>query len=866
MLVSGEAGVGKTRLLAEFRASLASARIRVTTAQCRQFAQRPYGPILDSLARIDPGAAAIEPAASRAEQFERISAAYLAAARRGGVVALLEDLHWTDPATLELLATLAAAAAGERLLFVATYRPDALAANDPMFAAIGRLGSVRNASSIELDQLRGPEVGALIDAALEGLPEIGKTTRKEIARLSEGNPLFAEELMKNALERERSGGARAPLPTTIRAAVRERLAPLEPQDFDVLAQAAVVGRQFGVDLLEAALGLPRYDIARALQHARALQLIVEESAGAFRFRHTLIRETIYEGFLTVQLRDLHRRIALALEALPNREHTVQSLAYHLWAAGESERAPVYCERAGDEAMRLFAYEEAIRFFGYALDFIPRVSTDSVRLRRRTLRAFAASGERAQAMHVAAETADILERLGDLSQECDVRIDWAVESYNVGLEDIAAPLVAMLPRLALPEHAEIRNRLDVTRAQLLAVRGRQDEAEAILAALGTYVPDDPVAYMSYFATKALVCQHNADVDGFLENIDRMLAFAQGKPELLTHRVMTLSNAAAVLARIGRVDEVERYIAEAETLARTHNLRALLAIVLSGRIAQQYRRGQLAEAKAVLGQVFEIETDHNVAGLQLAAYGCALGLLAGDEDIVTRCYDETRAARDDQVGLIGFSYAEHAVAAGRPGEARDLLARAVRNCGGAAQAPFDLYLAVARWGADADVEIARAQLTRLCERDRHTVHAAVLALFESYAATRTLDGSAARRLGAEAAAAFERVRLPLWEADGLRLAGQTERAREIYERIGAVARLREFERRPQGAAPDTPAAREGVFTARERAVAELVGAGLSNAEIADKLGVTVKAVEKHLGAIYKKLDFSSRGKLIVYMQSR
>jgi DNA-binding CsgD family transcriptional regulator len=866
VLVSGEAGIGKTRLLAEFKASLASARVRVASAQCRQFAQRPYGPILDSLSRIDPTAATLEPAASRGEQFERISGAYLAAARRG-VVVLLEDIHWTDPATLELLATLATAAASERLLFVATYRTEAVPEDDPMFAAIGRLGSLRGATTIELAELHRPELAAFIDSALDGLPEIAQTTRKEIARLSEGNPLFAEELMKNALERKRTGVARGALPTTIRAAVRERLAPLDAEDFDVLAHGAVVGRQFDSALLEIALDIPRARIERALQRARALQLIVEERPGEFRFRHAMTRETIYEDFLTVQLRVLHRRIAAALDEMPAGNVALQALAYHAWAGEEGAKAAVYGERAGDEAMQVYAHEEAIRFYGYATDYLPRDSADSVRVRRKIIRAFAFAGERAQALTLAAETAGILERLGDLAQELEVRIDWAVESYNLGLEEINEPLAQMLPRLTAAEHAPIRTRLEVTRAQLLAIRDRESEAEAILAA--TNPPDavaDPIAALSYFATKALLAQHHCDIDGFLENTERMLEVATGEAQVAS-RIKALSNAAAVLARIGRLEEVDRYILEAETLARANNFRSLLAILLSCAVAVRYRRGELREAASLANEVLGIATDHTVPGLQLAAYGCAVGLLTGDEELVRRCYDESLAAREYQIGLPGFAYAERAIRSGRADEARHLLTRALRGSGGAGQAPFDLYLAVARWGDERDVDTARADLSRLCAGDPHPVHRAVLSLFEAYAAQRFHQPDAAKRHALDAAQGFGLLGLPLWEADAARIAGRPDAAVEIYRRIGAVSRLRDVERRTVERTSDVAVpANEGVFTLREREVAELVGAGLSNAEIGDKLGVTVKAVEKHLGAIYKKLDFSSRSKLIVYMRER
>jgi len=863
VLVSGEAGIGKTRLLAEFADSLASARVRVVASQCRQFAQRPYAPVLDAIGRIDPSAARIAPAASRDEQFEGTVAAYLAATKRGGVVALIEDIHWTDPATIELLATLGTAAESERLLLVLTYRPDTFAESDPMFAALGRLATVRNAKRIELRALSRAEVSELIDGALEGIADLSNATRKAVAKLSEGNPLFTEELLKNAVEREHASAERDVLPTTIRAAVLERLAPLQSAEREVLEHAAVIGREFDVKLLEVALDMPSKTIRSALQRARARQLIVEDRAGEFRFRHALTRETIYESFLDVQLRALHRRIADALERSPEAERSIQSLAYHCWAARDAERAIAFGIRAADEAMAVFAYEEAIRFFYYAAEFMPRDSAESAAIRRRIVRAFANNGENAESMRVAADTARILERLGDLEGECEVRIEWAVESYNLGLPDSSSPLTEIAARVQGPEHTQLRILLETTHAQLLALVGRDAEARAILEAIGRLPQSaDATARISYLATSALLHLHAADIEEYLVDLEGMLRITtdENRPVL---RVLTLCNAASVLTRVGRLEEASRYMHQAKALALENNYRGQLAIALACEAAQLYRSGDLAAASATLIESLEIGTDHEVARLQRAAYGTAVALLTGDTKLFERCYDEARLARHSQAGLIGFSYAEHMVASGRAAEARELLQRALPTVAGGDFAPFELPLAIARWGAQADVEEARAQLARLEDLPSRPLRSACLALFDAYMASR-VGAPEAKSLGLAAAADFERLELPLWVADGLRLGGETERARALYARIGAVARLRDLERQAAVASPGETARDGGTLTAREREVAELVADGLSNGEIGAKLFITVKAVEKHLGSIYRKLDFSSRSKLIVYMK--
>jgi predicted ATPase len=162
VLVEGEAGLGKTRLLAEFSEALAATRVRVTSSHCAEFAGAPYAPILDLLARLDPSATTLKSAQSRTAQFDQVAGAFRAATQRRAVVALIEDVHWTDPATLDLLAELAWDAAGRRILFVVTYRPEALGEEDSRAASVARLKRV-----IRRDDDRAATACAAGDSAVD---------------------------------------------------------------------------------------------------------------------------------------------------------------------------------------------------------------------------------------------------------------------------------------------------------------------------------------------------------------------------------------------------------------------------------------------------------------------------------------------------------------------------------------------------------------------------------------------------------------------------------------------------------------------------------------------------------------------------
>ncbi len=150
VFVSGEAGLGKSRLLAEFRKALSKSRVRIGLGQSLEFAQRPYGPIIDVLARFDPSSAELVPAASKREQFDAVVQAFVRAAERTAIVAIFEDLHWADAATLELLDYLASKLEATRTLIVASYRSEELHPEHPAFAAIAKLTRGPRAGRIDL--------------------------------------------------------------------------------------------------------------------------------------------------------------------------------------------------------------------------------------------------------------------------------------------------------------------------------------------------------------------------------------------------------------------------------------------------------------------------------------------------------------------------------------------------------------------------------------------------------------------------------------------------------------------------------------------------------------------------------------------
>jgi predicted ATPase len=157
-----------------------------------------------------------------------------------------------------------------------------------------------------------------------------------------------------------------PVPDALRGSVLKRLQSLDHHARAVLMRAAVVGRNFDLDVVVATATRREADVRRALERACRLQLVVEIGADRFSFRHALTQKIIYAELLDARVRPLHRRIARALErALPFKEVPLEKLAYHSWAAGDVRRALRYNELAGDRAAAVHADEDARRYYARA---------------------------------------------------------------------------------------------------------------------------------------------------------------------------------------------------------------------------------------------------------------------------------------------------------------------------------------------------------------------------------------------------------------------------------------------------------------------------------------------------------------------
>ncbi|HET8629090.1 MAG TPA: AAA family ATPase, partial [Thermomicrobiales bacterium] len=368
VLVGGEAGIGKTALAEELGREAADRGALVLVGRCYDLSETPpYGPWLEAFARYPAGGdlpplpaplaerGRLGPVAGRDALFGQVRDFLAAVAAARPLVLLLDDLHWADPASLDLLRVTARSLDDTPLLLLATYRSDELPAGHPLAALLPRLVREAQADRLDLAPLDEAAIGALV-ATRYALAE------PDLARLvaylhdhAEGNPFAAGEMLRALAEaqvlRAGAGGwalsdlAAAPVPPLLRQVIAERAARLGVEAARLLALAAVIGQEIPLALWQtvgevADEGTLLDLVERAVE---AHLLVAAPDGTSVRFAHALVREALYEGVLPPRRRAWHRRVAAALLATPAPDP--DAVASHLRRAGDP-RAVEWLVRAG----------------------------------------------------------------------------------------------------------------------------------------------------------------------------------------------------------------------------------------------------------------------------------------------------------------------------------------------------------------------------------------------------------------------------------------------------------------------------------------------------------------------------------------
>ncbi len=413
-LISGEPGIGKTRLAREMRVVAQLNGAVVLTGGCYEYeAAAPYLPFVESLrawSEAQPsgllrerlGAAAHEvaklvpeiearlgplipnpplpPNEERLRLFDNLARFFQALAAAHGLLIVLDDLHWADQGTLALLHYLLRRLRDARVLILAAYREVELDRAHPLSAALVEWNRERLATRIALGRLAVEETGAML-AALFGQTTVSPELAEAIHHETEGNPFFIEEVVKSLIEQgeiyrveagwDRKAIADLTIPQSIKDAIGRRLNRLSTGCVDVLHIAAALGKVFAFGELAAVAGVNEDQLLNALDEAGAAQLTRAEGGEAFAFTHDKIREVLYEELNPIRRRRLHQRVGEGLEKLyaapALREARVPDIAHHFIQSGDLQKALTYSLEAAAQARRSFALEEALHYYQHAAE-------------------------------------------------------------------------------------------------------------------------------------------------------------------------------------------------------------------------------------------------------------------------------------------------------------------------------------------------------------------------------------------------------------------------------------------------------------------------------------------------------------------
>ena len=434
VLLAGEAGLGKSALLRRFSDAVRTEGTRLLTGECTEIeARRPFGPFIDALIsagiplpeELGQGGPGAQPVAET-ERY-RVHAAFAerlaAASAEGPLVLTIEDLHWGDEATFELVPYLARKLRDRPVLLLATYRSDELHRTHPFNHVLAELTRGRLAEEVRLRRL---EVAELADMIRLTMSLSRAPTREFVDALytrTEGNPFFVEEILRALVERGdleyREGGLRRTkevadltIPVSVRDAVQQRLLAMPAKARRILQVAAVIGQRFEFELLREVAQATEEDAFEGIRTGIDAQLLFEEDAAEgerYRFRHALSREAVLAELLQRERRLLHRAVGEAIErASPD---AAEELAYHFDEARDA-RAHRYHALASEAAGRAFAHARAAHHLERAIELAPDDDPGLGPLYVRLADAAYASGDLARAERAAEEAVAAFAAAGD----------------------------------------------------------------------------------------------------------------------------------------------------------------------------------------------------------------------------------------------------------------------------------------------------------------------------------------------------------------------------------------------------------------------------------------------------------------------
>jgi predicted ATPase len=684
LLVGGEAGIGKTRLVREFASDAEAEGAMVLVGECVEVAvgELPFAPLASALRpvartrrdqlreRIGPRLGelsallpdfadttrssgddppALEEQLARSRFFELVLALLLELAEERALALAIEDLHWADRSTFDLLTFVGRNAIDSRLLLIGTYRTEELHRREPLQAFLDELRR-RGARAIELDALTRDEMGAMIRGIRR---EAGDELIERIHERSDGNPFFAEELLAGTSEPDE------PLPTSLREALIARIARVRGPAREALRVIAVGQRPVEHELVAALVPGSERELLTGLREAAGAHLLVERG-GAYELRHALVREAIYSDLLPGERAALHAAMAQALAGWDRAPRSTRwaELAHHWLHAGANERALDATVRAGAEAERLRAFAEARRQFEAAHELWDRVEpserprgVDRVELIAGAAQNAYLSGEFAAAASLAQDAIASLAEDGDEQRLALLRERLGRYLWVSGQADASeAAYRAAVELIPADRPSSELARVEGALAQVLMLRGRLEEA-------------------SDRCRRAIATAE--EVGASSEGVDASITLGVVECFLgdRTAAISRLSRAKRIAEELGLADQTLRaYVCLGDALDQDGRLHEAAELALEGMTVAE-RLGVGMYADFIAGEAaFRL---HRLGRLPEAARAAALG---------------GREPSGDSGVLVSHARAELALARGELARAERALEAAERALGGMREPMF------------------------------------------------------------------------------------------------------------------------------------------------------------------------------------
>ena len=423
-LVSGDAGIGKSRLVAEAMQIAERDGFTVLCGQCAEIGDSvPYLPFADAFRTAPPHiekAIKARPVLSRLlpdgdgqaqeadwaglarqQMFGAVLSLLSELAAGSPVLLVIEDLHWADATTRHLVTFLARMLHRERVAIIGTYRTDDLHRRHPLRGVIAELLRLPMVALVELGPLSAAALAEILSNVQNAPLPLSAATLNSLVERAEGNAYYAEELLTASSCAEDSTGGT--LPTGLAELLLSRVERVSDAAQQVLRAAAVAGGGAADDLVRAASGLPDDAYEEAVREAAGQQLLAPDGPDGYRFRHALLREAVYGDLMPGERTRLHARLASLLAGVPG---AAAELAHHSMASHDIPGAFAASIRAGAEAERIGAPAEAHRHYDLALELWVRVEAAERtagmtrgKLGLKSALAAAASGDVPRAVHL-----------------------------------------------------------------------------------------------------------------------------------------------------------------------------------------------------------------------------------------------------------------------------------------------------------------------------------------------------------------------------------------------------------------------------------------------------------------------------------